>query len=1037
MKSHPRQRQREVHVSVLGAGIAGLSAAHELVRRGFKVTVLEKACGRMTPNPGLPIVDQYDPKRKDMRFEPTVGGVARTQWTSVAHESPSDTGANPEVRVHATQSLGGLGSFILEKAGEHEIQMQGGDGSWHAVPFKRGSNSEFGNLETLKSWYTANRNKGRLQLVGLTFLADPYATHQDTQSLASILGIENTCRRLAKAGADLEGRSMPKGEGSADLLPTTLVDYPLDSEDTKLLSTAEEFPGALLRVHQPDSEAVTNAGNRDVGFLPGEHGFRFFPGFYRHLRELLREITIYDTQAGRFTDRTVHDNLIEVDWQVMTDPTRLAPTAFRRHPPESAQEFLEQWYTIRNDLGFRDADMLRFVLRLARFATSSDRRRERQYERITWWDFLSLERLDHVPPAPRDEVASRYKISDTHKRLSYGVRIERALKHSPRALVAMDADVTDAHTQGNLAIQLAFDQLGLNEMTDSVLNGPSSEAWFEHWYNYLEKRGVKFIAGEVTKLDLVAGTAEYIDFETGERRSVQKNEGDGRADYIVCALDPVATERVLVLPDQHEVVPESTLRFIERYRDWVQRPGPDREVRNPQRLAPEPDVGDRFQLLGGMQFFFERPVSFADAHLYFGESPWGIMAVSQFQFWDRWLSENWGGSRFVSNLSLVWGAWREPPKLDDRIKTLICRAQAVYKPRTAVLKYDRAWLSPSSYAPRGLAHETREQLAWCMGTTAQFDPDLHIPSAYAFHIDDYIQFRRTAKEGEDPLPIWNLSPYPINVVGDWDSRPTGEPWDPHARKNRRKGAPPDGYVLHGKGARVVFAGAHMRTFTRMATMESAAESARHAVNKILNNLDDEVRGRAGTSDPNMSAVHSGAPPEAGAGVHDGDRGELKQRLLEFGGSTTAEATASHFRKRGGPISKVKAQDTPMYRTTHFGDYCRVWDPRRFELPSLDFWKRIDEELLKAAGQREMPEDGRHPYPDDIPNNEAYTPRYPHVFDLIGLDKLPKQVEDSDLSIEQTFDLLTAVLQAAKKAIQSDDPASAVRALLTAIDNVIR
>jgi NAD(P)-binding Rossmann-like domain len=54
------------HVYVFGAGIAGLTAAHELVERGFAVTVVEPA----------PDVDKHDKQT----FTCAVGGVAKTQW---------------------------------------------------------------------------------------------------------------------------------------------------------------------------------------------------------------------------------------------------------------------------------------------------------------------------------------------------------------------------------------------------------------------------------------------------------------------------------------------------------------------------------------------------------------------------------------------------------------------------------------------------------------------------------------------------------------------------------------------------------------------------------------------------------------------------------------------------------------------------------------------------------------------------------------------------------------------------------------------
>jgi hypothetical protein len=59
-------------VTIFGAGVAGLTAAHELIERGFRVQVWE------------PVSDQRDPRRGLV-----VGGMARTQWGQVAWSEAS------------------------------------------------------------------------------------------------------------------------------------------------------------------------------------------------------------------------------------------------------------------------------------------------------------------------------------------------------------------------------------------------------------------------------------------------------------------------------------------------------------------------------------------------------------------------------------------------------------------------------------------------------------------------------------------------------------------------------------------------------------------------------------------------------------------------------------------------------------------------------------------------------------------------------------------------------------------------------------
>jgi uncharacterized protein with NAD-binding domain and iron-sulfur cluster len=85
------------YVTIFGAGIAGLTAAHELVERGFRVQVWE------------PTSDPRDPRRGL-----DVGGLARTQWGRVGwsdEQAEKEKSPGEEVRpiVHFLQKL-----YVLE-----------------------------------------------------------------------------------------------------------------------------------------------------------------------------------------------------------------------------------------------------------------------------------------------------------------------------------------------------------------------------------------------------------------------------------------------------------------------------------------------------------------------------------------------------------------------------------------------------------------------------------------------------------------------------------------------------------------------------------------------------------------------------------------------------------------------------------------------------------------------------------------------------------------------------------------------------------
>src|SRR5262249_22921185 len=108
------------------------------------------------------------------------------------------------------------------------------------------------------------------------------------------------------------------------------------------------------------------------------------------------------------------------------------------------------------------------------------------------------------------------------------------------------------------------------------------------------------------------------------------------------------------------------------------------------------------------------------------------------------------------------------------------------------------------------------------------------------HLDDFIGLAPFTTEVRDHIiaPRRDHAPFPINLVDEWSLRPRGEPWSPNEpeARDRKSGIgttdgflwTPDGggYLVHFNN--LVVAGTHMRTFTRMATMEAANESARHA-----------------------------------------------------------------------------------------------------------------------------------------------------------------------------------------------------------------
>ena len=248
--------------------------------------------------------------------------------------------------------------------------------------------------------------------------------------------------------------------------------------------------------------------------LHGEHGFRFFPAFYRHVTDTMERIP-----DG---DGTVADNLVPTEETLIArvdGPSRIAST----RQPESVREWIR---TVRpafaEDLPSSD---VRFLLeRLLYVLTACDERREGELDDVSWWDFIDA---DNRSPEFRD-------------RLGYAVQ----------SLVALRPELGSARTIGTIYLQLLFGQLDPTKPAERILNAPTSEAWIDPWVAHLEDLGVEFHA---------EAPARRLGFDgrriTGAVVAGAGGERTIEADQYVLAV-PVEVAPEFVTPDMARAAPE-------------------------------------------------------------------------------------------------------------------------------------------------------------------------------------------------------------------------------------------------------------------------------------------------------------------------------------------------------------------------------------------------------------------------------------------------------------------------------------------------
>ena len=242
--------------------------------------------------------------------------------------------------------------------------------------------------------------------------------------------------------------------------------------------------------------------------LPGEHGFRFFPGFYRHLPDAMRRIP--------YEGRTVFDNLVtatEVQIARSTGRELISPAHLPRNlrDLDKAFRFLFEYAT---SVGILPKHAAYFVDRLLLLLTSCKERRFAEYEHQSWWEFSGAE--------TRGGAYAKY--------LADGLT---------RTLVAARAREMSARTGGYILLQLLFDLADPAGQVDRVLNGPTSDVWIDPWVAHVRRKGVDLRLGhQVQAIHCAGARVTGVTVVAGGQPSTHQ------ADWYVAAL-PVEVMRLL------------------------------------------------------------------------------------------------------------------------------------------------------------------------------------------------------------------------------------------------------------------------------------------------------------------------------------------------------------------------------------------------------------------------------------------------------------------------------------------------------------
>ena len=574
-----------------------------------------------------------------------------------------------------------------------------------------------------------------------------------------------------------------------------------------------EVPGGKARSTRLPNTAV---GERRP--LPGEHGFRFFPGFYVHLPDTMSRIP---ARGGG----TVADHLHAVD--TMTFAFDDAPThTLPAHRPRTLKELgqLLRYIAALGDMGITSDDLVFIGWQLWRVVTSCEQRRIDELEKRAWWDY--------VDAGNRSEAFQRL--------LVIGVT---------RNLVASKAEKANARTVGQVGIQLLIDLFTGVRPTDRILDGPTNDVWIDPWVSHLTGGlGVSYELGwELDHVELdaerrriagvvvrrVATAPPRVEPQSTALANAARPFDDGRAqgspvaeralrearhdEWRLAAQRRREAETNVAVALRSDPPPRPDTRRIEADCFVLALPVEvmaDLVGRQPELVALMPELSgvetlgkQQVEWMNGIQFYLTADVPIARGHINHVDSAWALTSISQSQFWPDFPSSGFGDGRVRTILSVDISAWDVPA-------------------------------GPANKEARDsdfqeVAEETWRQLKQSLNRDSEVLSDAMLHPVTPWHIDDDIAERidkerllarrrrdhraiqkRKDQRPDEPDLLTNAEPLLVNLADSWRLRPRAVT----------------------DFSNLFLASDYVQTHTNLATMEAANEAARAATNGVLDVL---------------------------------------------------------------------------------------------------------------------------------------------------------------------------------------------------------
>ncbi len=434
---------------------------------------------------------------------------------------------------------------------------------------------------------------------------------------------------------------------------------------------------------------VPSTGTDGRPHLPGEHGFRFFPGFYQNIPDTMRRIPVAGNAEGVFS------HLVDAHQVVLTTPGGGQLWAF---PNPDQYGAIQGMTSLVTALGIAmkvpPNEIEYFVRKLAVFLTSSDVRRRGQWEYVSWTEFTNSENF-----------------SPTYQTV-FGSGLTKSL-------VAAKGDAASTRTVGLMGEAFIYAMAAQSSpqlqqesgygAADRLLDLPTNEAWIDPWTAHLRRLGVRFVRGNrAARIAMSGGRISSVTLEptdaNGEPVSGAATSSI-TADWYVFAM-PV--ERIVPLLSPAVLAADPGLTRLRNLRtDWM----------------------------NGIQYFLNRkPEVSIKGHVAYLDTPWALTSIEQGMFWRRPMTD-YGAGDVEDIWSVDISDWFSPGILygkpasectPDQIAREVWAQmkRSLNRPGMTVLSDDmlaRWFLDPAIHYPHGPGTRAANREPLLINTTGSLD----------------------------------------------------------------------------------------------------------------------------------------------------------------------------------------------------------------------------------------------------------------------------------------------------------------------------